>query len=111
MTTMTVMPRDHAEWTVDDLDGLPDDGLRYEHLEGILLVSPAPSRVHQRVAFKLGSSSTGRARTIWRSSRQTLDWQPEDRTSLQPDVLVLADRDLERTAATAWSANRPATPP
>jgi hypothetical protein len=27
MGAMTVLPRDHAEWTVDDLDRLPDDGV------------------------------------------------------------------------------------
>jgi hypothetical protein len=54
MTTMTVIPREAAEWTVDDLDRLPDDGPRYELLDGILLVSPAPARLHQRAAFNLG---------------------------------------------------------
>ena len=30
MTTMTVMPTGTADWTVDDLDLLPDDGLQYQ---------------------------------------------------------------------------------
>ncbi|MBC7374957.1 MAG: Uma2 family endonuclease, partial [Frankiales bacterium] len=38
---MTVLPRDHA-WTVADLALLPDDGLRYELVDGTLLVSAAP---------------------------------------------------------------------
>ena len=45
---MTVMPRDH-EWTVADLENTPDDGLRYELVDGVLLVSAAPSQVHQIV--------------------------------------------------------------
>ncbi len=53
MTAMTVMPRDAVEWTVRDLDLLPEDGLRYELLDGTLLVSPAPTRRHQRAAFQL----------------------------------------------------------
>jgi hypothetical protein len=36
MTSMAVMPRATA-WTVDDLEHLPDDGLQYELLDGILL--------------------------------------------------------------------------
>lgn len=44
---MTVLPRDHA-WTVQDLASLPDDGLRYELVDGTLLVSPAPTKSHQR---------------------------------------------------------------
>ena len=40
-------------WTEEDLVGLPDDGQRYELLEGALLVSPPPAPRHQRVSFKL----------------------------------------------------------
>jgi len=36
-----------------DLARSPDDGLRYEILEGELLVTPAPSLVHQRVSKRL----------------------------------------------------------
>ncbi len=35
-------------WTYDDLARLPDDGKRYEILDGDLVVSPSPSREHQR---------------------------------------------------------------
>jgi len=30
MMAMPVMPHDVRDWTVDDLDLLPDDGLQYE---------------------------------------------------------------------------------
>ncbi len=43
---MSVMPRDR-EWTVADLAHTPDDGLRYELVDGVLLVSPAPSNNHE----------------------------------------------------------------
>jgi len=36
------------EWTVDDLDAIPDDGLQRELFDGVLVVSPAPIPVHQR---------------------------------------------------------------
>jgi Uma2 family endonuclease len=55
MTAMTVMPRGAAEWTVDDLDLLPDDGLQYELLDGLLLVSPSPTKRHQRRAASYSS--------------------------------------------------------
>jgi len=35
--------------TVDDLDELPEDGNRYELLQGELIVSPSPGRTHQRL--------------------------------------------------------------
>src|SRR5438034_1878219 len=35
--------------TVEDLDGMPEDGNRYEVIEGELFVSRAPGLPHQRV--------------------------------------------------------------
>lgn len=37
-------------FTAEDLDKLPDDGRRYELLNGVLIVSPRPSTVHQLAA-------------------------------------------------------------
>jgi Uma2 family endonuclease len=39
-----------GEWTVDDLARLPDDGRRYEIIDGSLLMVPPPSGSHQLVA-------------------------------------------------------------
>jgi Uma2 family endonuclease len=41
------------DWTFDDLLRLPDDGRRYEIVDGSLRVSPAPTRLHQRIAHRL----------------------------------------------------------
>ena len=95
MEAMTVMPRESRDWTVDDLDLLPDDGLQYELLDGILLVSPAPVPNHQRLArglFRLldAACSYDRFEVFF----APIDWQPDTRTSLQPDVLVVA---IDRT--------------
>ncbi len=40
-------------FTVDDLDRMPDDGRRYELLDGVLVVSPRPTTVHQLAATRL----------------------------------------------------------
>ncbi len=40
-------------WTADDLALLPDDGRRYEVVDGSLLVSPPPTNFHQGLAFEL----------------------------------------------------------
>ena len=41
------------QWTTDDLRDLPDDGNRYEVIDGELFVTPAPSWKHQRAAAEL----------------------------------------------------------
>jgi Uma2 family endonuclease len=43
----------HSEWTAELVRQLPDDGNRYEVVDGELLVSPAPSRYHQRAVLLL----------------------------------------------------------
>lgn len=40
-------------YTVDDLEEFPDDGNRYELLDGVLLVTPAPNVSHQVIATRL----------------------------------------------------------
>ena len=41
------MPTLRRRWTVADLDDLPDDGNRYEVIDGELFVTPSPSLRHQ----------------------------------------------------------------
>lgn len=43
------MALDTRPWTLPDLDRLPDDGNRYELLDGELLVTPPPSDLHEEV--------------------------------------------------------------
>jgi len=40
-------------FTVDDLDRMPDDGHRYELLDGVLIVSPRPATPQHEVAAEL----------------------------------------------------------
>lgn len=42
-----------AEWTYSEYARLPDDGNRYEVLDGEVLVTPAPTPRHQRVILRL----------------------------------------------------------
>ena len=43
----------HTEWTVEMVRALPDDGNRYEVIDGELFVTPAPTRMHQRAVREL----------------------------------------------------------
>jgi len=47
------LPRTPDGWTIDDLVDLPQDGYRYELVEGSLLVSPAAKVSHVRTVVKL----------------------------------------------------------
>jgi Uma2 family endonuclease len=40
-------------FTRADLEGMPDDGRRYEIIDGVLIVSAAPGRLHQRAVGRL----------------------------------------------------------
>ena len=42
-------------WTYEEFARLPDDGNRYEVIDGELFVTPAPSSIHQRVSARLGT--------------------------------------------------------
>jgi hypothetical protein len=42
------MTAQEARWTLDMVRALPDDGNRYEVLDGVLLVTPIPTLLHQR---------------------------------------------------------------
>ncbi len=46
-------PFSEKQWTLEMLHALPDDGKRYELVDGELLVSPAPRPPHQRVIARL----------------------------------------------------------
>jgi Uma2 family endonuclease len=47
------MPGLKRRWTVADRDELPDDGRRYEVIDGELFVTPAPRLEHQRASLEL----------------------------------------------------------
>lgn len=47
------MPKLDRHWTVDDLRALPDDGNRYEVIDGELFVTPAPIWRHQDAVARL----------------------------------------------------------
>ena len=88
MTHVTTMPLS-GDWTVDDLDQLPDDGLRYELVDGVLLVSPSPSVPHQLVVTQLLFSLMSAAPAHLRVVAAPLDITFSRTRLLQPDIVVL----------------------
>jgi Uma2 family endonuclease len=47
------MPQTVRRWTREEVLGLPNDGNRYELVNGELLVTPAPSAIHQEAVLAL----------------------------------------------------------
>jgi Uma2 family endonuclease len=87
------MPVTVPTYTLDDLERFPDDGSRYELLEGALLVTPAPRAVHQIVASNIQMQlamalAPGRHAHVVGPGAITVP----PRTQLQPDVLVYPAR-------------------
>jgi Uma2 family endonuclease len=85
------MPATHgSEWTVEMVHALPDDGNRYEVIEGELLVSPSPTWLHQRAVGQLYvllleyASQAGHDVLV---APAAVTWSA--RTEVQPDVLAV----------------------
>jgi Uma2 family endonuclease len=87
-----LMPRGR-EWTVGDLESLPDDGLRYELIDGMLFVTPGPTFSHQTSVVGLMYA----LRSVCPEDMQVFvapfDYQPNQRRSLQPDIGVIRRSD------------------
>ena len=88
MTHVTTMPR-AGDWTVDDLDRLPDDGFRYELVDGVLLVSPSPLASHQLALAELLVQLRTVAPAHLRVLPAPLDITFSRTRLLQPDLVVL----------------------
>jgi Uma2 family endonuclease len=100
MRTVPVMPR-AGEWTVGDLESLPDDGLQYELADGVLLVSPSPRPRHQRVVLNLALVLKQAVPQHLEVFVAPLDFQPTRQRSLQPDLLVVRRSDVGELNITA----------
>ena len=97
-----------------DLEAMPDDGHRYELIDGVLIVSPAPRIRHQRVAGRLY-----KALDQARSDDLEVFFAPVDvvlaeDTVIQPDLLVapidaFTDRDLPTAPLLAVEVLSPST--
>lgn len=92
MGDVTVLPRDGV-WTLEDLAVLPDDGLRYELVDGTLLVSAAPSKLHQRAVGNLYVLLRAACPPELEVFLAPTDYQPTQTRSLQPDLLVVSRLD------------------
>ncbi len=78
-------------WTAEDVRQLPDDGNRYECIDGVLLVTPAPRVPHGYVVEAVLDALREFARTLRPDARlfhAPADVEISPQTLVQPDIFV-----------------------
>lgn len=86
-----------ASLTYEDYCQIPDDGNRYEVIDGQLCMSPSPAFNHQRVSFKLSLKVGGFVEESGLGIMLTapMDVLLSDHDIVQPDLLFISK---ERTS-------------
>jgi Uma2 family endonuclease len=82
-----------GRFTRRDLDAMPDDGRRYELLDGAIIVTPAPGRPHQWAAQELFVALRAAAPEHVDVYLAPLDVELATGDVLEPDLVVVSDRD------------------
>jgi Uma2 family endonuclease len=107
MSAVTAEPRTAPPrgrpFTHADLEAMPDDGRRYEIVDGVLLVTPAPNYVHQRAVTRFVILLVPQVPNDAELLVAPFDVVLAEDTVMQPDVLVARRADFTR-------ANLPAAP-
>ena len=86
-----------GEWTYDAYAALPDDGHRYEIIDGVLYMAPAPNLEHQAVVTRAGAhlylhvERAGIGRVFVAPVDVVL---PFAASPVQPDVVVVLNANL-----------------
>lgn len=96
-----------ARLFADDLWDLPDDGLRYEIIDGDLIVAPPPSWAHAEFTLSLGARLVGyvRSNRLGRVAVAPVGVKLDEGTAVEPDIVfvstandsVIAERGVEGT--------------
>lgn len=87
MGTVPVFP--HREpLTREDLESIADDGHRYELVDGVLLMSPSPRPLHQRVVARVLAAVSKECPRDCEALPAPVDVVLSESTVLIPDVVV-----------------------
>ncbi len=108
MTTVerppTVIPADwvpgpeQGSWTYDDYAALPDDGQRYEIVNGVLVMAPAPNRPHQDAVLRFAHYLLVNVEFagLGKVMVAPFDVELSPKDVFQPDVFVVLNAHLNR---------------
>ena len=92
-----IHPADHQPgppqggWTYATYAALPDDGQRYEVIDGVLYMAPAPMIPHQRIVGRIYRllATTVESTQIGEAFVSPIDVELAPNVVVQPDVLVI----------------------
>lgn len=92
-----------GEWTADMVRQLPEDGNRYEVIDGELLVSPSPGGRHQCAVLSLlvRLDAFVRAHRLGLVMASPSDQEYSPRRMVQPDLYVVP-REMNGKVAADW---------
>ncbi len=98
------LPADHihgpkqGHWTFEEYAALPDDGNRYEIMNGVLIMAPAPEPDHQSTAALLTHYllQAVQFKGLGRVLPSPLDVRLTSERAIQPDVLVILNANLHK---------------
>lgn len=87
-----------GSWTYDDYVALPDDGNRYEIVNGVLVMAPAPSPLHQDIVLEIVSYLRIHVKLagLGRVFPSPIDVELGPKDVFQPDIVVVLNEHLER---------------
>ena len=90
-----------GSWTYDDYAALPEDGHRYEIVNGVLVMAPAPSPEHQEIVLEIASYLRTHVKLagLGRVFPAPVDVDLGSKNVFQPDVVVVLNAHLDRVAA------------
>jgi len=99
-----ITPADHVpgprqgEWTYSHYAALPDDGHRYEILDGVLYMAPSPNDSHQETAYLIATYLMMHVKFnhLGKVFGAPFDVELAEKIVFQPDVLVVLSEHKER---------------
>jgi Uma2 family endonuclease len=93
---MVVATARKKDWTDEALFALPDDGKRYEIIDGEMLELPSPSYLHQVVSSELHAllHQFVRSRQLGRVTAAPQDVRLSDSNVVQPDLVFLSNEKI-----------------
>jgi Uma2 family endonuclease len=89
-----------GSWTYDDYAALPDDGNRYEIVNGVLVMAPSPTPEHQSIAVRIAYYMFPHIELagIGRLFTAPIDVDLGPKSVYQPDLVIVLNTHLDRVA-------------